>query len=63
MNRNELQSSVELTPFPESAAARTRSSGVGSSPSTSGTFMRIQAIAGPGSPKPPLTNRYSIAVW
>ena len=63
MKRKRFQSSVALTPLPESAATSTRSRGDGSSPATSGTRIRIQATAGPGSANPPRTNRYSMAVW
>ena len=50
-------------PLPLSAAARTRCRGVGCSPATSGTRIRIQVVAGPTSTKEPETNRYSMAVW
>ena len=57
------QSRAELTPLPESATTRTRCSGVGSSPATSGWRILIQTVAGPGSVKAPLMNLYSTAVW
>ena len=60
MNRCVCQSSVALTPLPESAATITRVSGEGSSPSTRGIRMRIQTTAGPGSRNEPSTKRYSI---
>ena len=63
MKRKRRQSSVALTPLPTSAATRTRCSGEGSSPATSGWRIRSQTVAGPGSVKPPSMKRYSIAVW
>ena len=57
------QSSTALIPLPTSAMTSVRCSGEGSSPSTRGTSWRIQIFAGPGSRKPPWTDRHSIAVW
>ena len=61
MKRKRRQSRAALTPLPESAATSTLER-VGSSPTTSGTRMRIQTVAGPGRRNEPRTNRYSIAV-
>lgn len=63
MNRNRRQSSVALTPLPESATTSTRCRGESASPATTGTRERIQTTAGPGSTNPPRTNLYSTAVW
>ena len=63
MKRYSRGSSTALIPLPTSAMTRVRCSGEGSSPATSGTSWRIQNFAGPGSRKPPLSARHSIAVW
>ena len=55
------QVQLQLTPFPLSAVARTRSSGPGSSSGTSGHRIRDQTVAGPGEPVLPRTGRHSMA--
>ena len=60
---NSRKSSAAEIPLPTSAATIARCSGVGSSPATSGTRIRSQAVAGPISMNPPAANETSIAVW
>src|SRR5215210_4000440 len=61
MNSHSSQLMTAEMPFPESATASTRCSGVGGSPETTSTFRRVQAVAGPGTNQPPAAKRSSTA--
>ena len=61
MNSHSSHDMTAEMPLPESATASRRWSPVGSSPSTTGTASRVQAVAGPLSFQPPAAKRSSTA--